>query len=772
MTAVLEAPLASALARPRKPIVVRFPDIDCVDDWKRLPGLMRSHGCLAPGAARLSRFFSHQEDAIDLDGRVSIVDDWTGEELGGEALAKYYSNWATDRARKGLEIACKPHAFYTDVNCLIAAGLTERAGKTTRGTRQGYVLVISSTAIERLPPNTVGPELAAAFRIDLMAAALTAPEPEADDDHVVIGGISRAARENPAGLLLDEPVTLAAALTVEGRSEEFAKQLAAQAAAEAAVAPRWEHPAASSAGRVAARVREATGSRDELAVSGLAATLASLDAAVAAGLTGDAVDILTGPRLRDGLAAVAAAGRAGKDRLLDGVVARGLEAARGAVAGLDAAVAAEAEPLIAARLHTAHEALCALMSSGLGEALAARPQPGPDTVVVTPAALAVAAPLPEVLKPARPRRRRARRPVDNRPSGRARKTMIQSDSFYLVGQMSLPSGLLPAVTRMRAYQEPDGKAKPKTTPQRAAGAELSPAELRAGGGFALAIRRRWKATAGLPEIPDVASWTDDGEAVTTPEWEFFVTTITLALQRCDRNHVWLRATEDLRTLFDLLSGVGARLWKEIIKPRPPVWPANRAPHRAERYGTSVAAAAAEWIAGDFGQDPAEAVQACAESVLDGLYADEQHHRIGLWELERDLAKRLAAEKAAGSVTPPAGDATQMVRGQAVPSRTIRAADDAARAAAAEANRRTAEAARAAAAQREQEAQAMYARWGLDVAGAAAAARAAADVDAPPLRPGELESRARSEADRLRGRRTVADRAREILGDQADDEQEG
>jgi hypothetical protein len=54
---------------------------------------------------------------------------------------------------------------------------------------------------------------------------------------------------------------------------------------------------------------------------------------------------------------------------------------------------------------------------------------------------------------------------------------------------------------------------------------------------------------------------------------------------------------------------------------------------------------------------------------------------------------------------------------------------------------------------------------VDVAGAAAAAARAADVDeAPALRPGELESRAKSEADRIRGRRTVADRAREILGD--------
>jgi hypothetical protein len=345
---------------------------------------------------------------------------------------------------------------------------------------------------------------------------------------------------------------------------------------------------------------------------------------------------------------------------------------------------------------------------------------------------------------------------------------------------------------MRGFQAADGTAKPERTPQRAAGAELDPVELRAGGALALAIRTRWKALEGLPQIPDVASWDKDGRALADQGWAFFVETVTLALQRTSRDHLWRRATDDLRTLSDLLKGVGARLWKEIIRPLPRVWPANCAPSgRKSRpgQGTSAAAAAAEWVADAAGGVDPDARRTVAEpeSVLARVHAeaDEHRRRAELWGLDERIAAQLAAEgwTPGGSVTDPSGNATgrnPAVRPGPVPSRTIRRPgfdpekererirlDMAGRAAAEKARAAEQAAAREALERRIAD---LHTRWGVtaDIEAAQAAAARAADIEAgPALSPGESQARAKAEADRQRGRRTVADRRRAILGDDAD-----
>jgi len=659
VTAVLEA---VALIEPsrrmrRRLLVVRFSMGLTRAAWLRLAYVMHHHRVLTANALRLARFLAENDDGVDWrDGRVCRVDQWTGLEHDREGLAAYYANWA----------GCAASAFAADLACLRAAGLVEDTAHPDKPKHKSYVLIVNATAIERMPPNSIGLELQAELRLDLLFDQ--AAEPEDDDDHVVFGGIARAARERPESLVLGEPVALADVLAVEGRSREFAEQLAGQAAGELADAPRWEHPAASPAARVSRGIR-------------------------------------------DHLKALP-----------------------------------EAE----------------------------RPE-------VHPHALAVAEPLPEVLRPAR----LARGPVDNRPPGRPRSTKIRNVSFYTRGHLSTPVSFLPAVTRVRSFQTADGTAKPKRTPQRAARPDLDPVELRAGGALALAIRTRWKATDGLPQIPDVASWDNDGRPLPDPEWAFFVTTITLALQRTSRDHVWRRATDDLRTLADLLKGVGARLWREIIHELPRVWPANAAPSgRKARpgQGTTAAGATAEWVADASGGDGPDRPRTVAEpeSVLAGWYseADEHRRRGELFGLEERIAAHLAAEgwtpPSPGNVTAPAGNDSRRDpdhRDRPARSRTIRrpgvdperARRDAAdRAAAEKARDEVAQAGREA---RDRAAAEAYARWGVDVANATVAAVRAADIDeAPVLRPGELETRAKSEADRIRGRRTVADRAREILGD--------
>lgn len=656
MTAVLEA--VASIEPPRRvrrhPLVVRFSMGLTRAAWLRLAYLMHHHRCLTSNALRLARFLAQSDDGVDWhDGRVCLVDEWTGQEHDRAGLAAYYANWA----------GCAASAFAADLACLRAAGLVEDTAHPDKPKHKSYVLVVNTAAIERMPPASIGLELQAELRLDVLFAQ--AAEPDEDDSHVVIGGISRAARERPESLVLHPPVSLVDVLAVPGRSREFAEQLAEEAAGQFAGAPRWEHPAASPAARVSAGIR-------------------------------------------DHLKALP-----------------------------------EAE----------------------------RPS-------VHPHALAVAEPLPEVLRPAHP----TRGPVDNRPPNRSRSTKIRNVSFYTRGHFSTPLTFLPAVTRVRGFQGPDGTAKPKRTPQRAAGFELDPVELRAGGALALAIRKAWKGCKGLPQIPDVASWDDNGEPVTDPAWAFFVTTVTLALQRTSRDHVWRRATDDVRTLADLLKGVGARLWREIIHELPRVWPANAAPSgRKTRpgQGTTVAGAAAEWVADASGGDVPDRPRTVAEpeSVLAGLHSEtDEHRRRGeLFGLEERIAAHLAAEgwtALPGTVTELPGDDSRDPdrRGRADRSRTIRRPGvDPGQAAAAKAR---AEAAAAEREVRDQMVADQYARWGVDVDGAAATVRRAADLEqGPELKPGESQARAKAEADRMRGRRTVADRARAILGDQADDEPE-
>lgn len=192
---------------------LRFPQISLIS-WYRAAGLAHRRGLLPARKLRLARFLSQQE--LDpATGRV--VGQWgTGRVDGGMTLAARYA-W---------QHGIGEDRFWDDLKGLYRFGFAERVVAPAPGRRAVYALVLRTDAIVNDLPDDLAQQL----------RTWDLPEAEYPDEDVHYGRLAHAIEHaeppDPAVIAVDE-----------------------RAAASLAVAPRWEHPAGSSAANVAEDIR-------------------------------------------------------------------------------------------------------------------------------------------------------------------------------------------------------------------------------------------------------------------------------------------------------------------------------------------------------------------------------------------------------------------------------------------------------------------------------------------------------------------------------------